>query len=139
MKDAQFLAKSRKAKIPTTGMHRVFRGLKFESDAELVKKGASFTSHRGFTLVELLVAMVLLSMVTLVVAMALRMSIRAWERGVEEGEHLQRRVAIPSLMEKQLGALVKKDPFDSGQGKHRGRRENPRGSASCPVWMRHGP
>ena len=61
--------------------------------------------------------MVLLSMVTLVVAMALRMSIRAWERGVEEGEHIQRRVAIPSLMEKQLGALVKIDPFDSGEGK----------------------
>ena len=57
--------------------------------------------------------MVLLSMVTLVVAMALKISIASWERGVEEGENIQRWVAIPSLMEKQLGALVKTDPFDN--------------------------
>jgi prepilin-type N-terminal cleavage/methylation domain-containing protein len=100
LKYAQFFAKSRKMKISTTGIHGVFRGLKFESDAELVQKGEYFKGLRGFTLVELLVAMVLLSMVTLVVAMALRMSIKAWERGVEEGEHIQRRVAIPSLMKK---------------------------------------
>ena len=80
-------------------------------------KGAFFKGLRGFTLVELLVAMVLLSMVTLVVAMALKISIESWERGVEEGENIQRWVAIPSLMEKQLGALVKTDPFDNREGK----------------------
>jgi prepilin-type N-terminal cleavage/methylation domain-containing protein len=80
-------------------------------------KGAFFKGLRGFTLVELLVAMVLLSMVTLVVAMALKLSIESWERGVEEGENIQRWVAIPSLMEKQLGSLVKADPFDNREGK----------------------
>jgi hypothetical protein len=42
LKNAQFCAKSRKTKILTTGIHGVFRGLKFESDAELVQKGAFF-------------------------------------------------------------------------------------------------
>ena len=42
LKNAQFCAKSRKTIILTTGIHRVFRGLKFEPDAELVQKGAFF-------------------------------------------------------------------------------------------------
>ena len=56
--------------------------------------------------------MVLLSMVTLVVATALRLSIESWERGAKEGEDIQVLVAIPGLMEKQLRSLVKNDPFD---------------------------
>ncbi len=67
---------------------------------------------RGFTLLELLVAMVLVSMVTLVAAMALKLAIESWERGVEEGEDAQLGVAIPALMGKQLSSLVKTDPFD---------------------------
>ena len=66
-------------------------------------KGAFFKGHRGFTLVELLVAMVLLSMVTLVVAMALKLSIESWEHGVEEGEDIQRWVAIPVSHGKTVG------------------------------------
>jgi len=42
LKNVQFCAKSRKTIILTTGIHGVFRGLKFESDAELVQKGAFF-------------------------------------------------------------------------------------------------
>jgi prepilin-type N-terminal cleavage/methylation domain-containing protein len=67
---------------------------------------------RGFTLLELLVAMVLVSMVTLIVAMALKLSIESWERGCEEGEDVQLWGAIPALMGKQLSSLVKADPFD---------------------------
>ncbi len=73
-------------------------------------------NRSGFTLVELLVAMVLLSMVTLVVAMALKIAIESWERGAEEGEDIQLWVAIPALMEKQLRSLVKNDPFKHGAG-----------------------
>jgi hypothetical protein len=40
LKNAQFCSSSRKAKILTTGIHVVFRGLKFESDAEIEQKGA---------------------------------------------------------------------------------------------------
>jgi len=74
-------------------------------------------NRKGFTLVELLVAMVLVSMVTLVVAMALRISIESWEHGVEEGENIQVRVAVPALMGKQLNSLVRTDPFDEAAKK----------------------
>jgi hypothetical protein len=40
LKDAEFCSSSRKARILTTGIHGVFRGLKFESDAEIEQKGA---------------------------------------------------------------------------------------------------
>ncbi|MBW1900107.1 MAG: type II secretion system protein [Deltaproteobacteria bacterium] len=74
-------------------------------------------NQSGFTLLELLVAMVLVSMVTLVVAIALRLSIESWEGGVEEGEDIQLWVAIPSLMTKQLDSLTRIDPFEKTGGK----------------------
>jgi len=40
LKNVQFCSSSRKAIILTTGIHRVFRGLKFEPDAEIGQKGA---------------------------------------------------------------------------------------------------
>ena len=42
LKNAQFRFSSRKAKILTTGIHWVFRGLKFEPDAEIGQKGVFF-------------------------------------------------------------------------------------------------
>jgi hypothetical protein len=39
LKNAQFRSSSRKARILTTGIHLVFRGLKFEPDAEIERKG----------------------------------------------------------------------------------------------------
>ena len=40
LKNVQFCSSSRKMKILTAGIHKVFRGLKFESDAEIGQKGA---------------------------------------------------------------------------------------------------
>ena len=40
LKNAQFCSRSRKIKILTTGIYLIFRGLKFESDAEIGQKGA---------------------------------------------------------------------------------------------------
>jgi hypothetical protein len=42
LKNAKFCFSSRKAKILTTGIHPVFRGLKFEPDAEIGQKGVFF-------------------------------------------------------------------------------------------------
>jgi hypothetical protein len=44
LKNAQFRSRSRKARILTTGILSVFRGLKFEPDAEIGRKGAFFKS-----------------------------------------------------------------------------------------------
>ena len=39
LKNRYFCSSSRKAIILTTGIHRVFRGLKFETDTEIGQKG----------------------------------------------------------------------------------------------------
>ncbi len=46
LKNVQFCSRARKAKILTTGIHGVFRGLKFEPDAGIGQKGAFF---KGFS------------------------------------------------------------------------------------------
>jgi len=40
--NVQFCSRSRKAKILTTGIHVVFRGLKFEPDADIGQISADF-------------------------------------------------------------------------------------------------
>jgi hypothetical protein len=42
LQNVNFCLSSRKAIILTTGIHGVFRGLKFEPDAEIEQKGAFF-------------------------------------------------------------------------------------------------
>jgi len=51
LKNVQFCSSSRKAKILTAGIHGVFRGLKFKSDAEIEQKGA-FCKGLTFSLKE---------------------------------------------------------------------------------------
>lgn len=63
-------------------------------------------NNRGFTLIEVIVAMVLASMVTLIMALALRVSLQAWERGAGEGDRAQIETALPALLERQLEAAV---------------------------------
>jgi len=42
LKNGNFCSSSRKAKISTTGIYRIFRGLKFEHDAEIGQISADF-------------------------------------------------------------------------------------------------
>jgi prepilin-type N-terminal cleavage/methylation domain-containing protein len=66
---------------------------------------------RGFTLLELVVAMALVALVTLIAATAFRLTVQAWERGVEEGESRQIQSALPTLLERQLATRVIKQVF----------------------------
>lgn len=68
-------------------------------------------SSRGYTLLEIMVAMVLVSTVTLIATMALRLSMNAWERGRQEGEVGALRVTLPLLLEHQLASLVDQADF----------------------------
>jgi hypothetical protein len=47
LKNAQFCSRSKKAKIITAGIPKVFRGLEFEPDAEIGQKGAFFKGLIG--------------------------------------------------------------------------------------------
>lgn len=69
----------------------------------------------GFTLLELLVAMLMVSMVTIIIAQALKLSINAWDRAQREGDTFQARTVIPSLLMKQLDSIVKEKAFAPGQ------------------------
>jgi len=60
----------------------------------------------GFTLLEILVAMILVLLVTLISTQALRLTIQAWERTEKEGDAKQIRVALPDLIHNQLESLV---------------------------------
>ena len=55
--------------------------------------------------------MVLVSVVTLVATMALRLSMNAWERGRQEGEIGALSVTLPLLLEHQLTSLVDQASF----------------------------
>ena len=68
-------------------------------------------STRGFTLLEVLVAMVLVSVVTLIATMALRLTMNSWERGRQEGEVGALRVTLPLLLDHQLTSLVDQAAF----------------------------
>ena len=46
LKNAQFWSRSKRAKISTTGIYGIFRGLKFESDAEIGQINADFERGR---------------------------------------------------------------------------------------------
>ncbi|MBN2232429.1 MAG: prepilin-type N-terminal cleavage/methylation domain-containing protein [Deltaproteobacteria bacterium] len=69
------------------------------------------SSRRGFTLLEVLVAMVLMSVVTLIAAMALRQVMDSWDRGRREGEVGALTVTLPRLLDRQLGSLMDIAPF----------------------------
>jgi len=63
--------------------------------------------NSGFTLIEVIVAMVLVSMITLIMAFALKINLDAWERGNSEGDKLQIGVVLPNMLERQLRYIVK--------------------------------
>jgi prepilin-type N-terminal cleavage/methylation domain-containing protein len=68
--------------------------------------------EKGFTLLEILVALILVSMVALTVALAFKVGVGAWERGVKEGEDPQVRMIIPLLIQRQTTAAVRTNVFN---------------------------
>ena len=66
---------------------------------------------KGFTLIEVVVAMVLVSMLTLILALAFRMTLQTWERGNREAEALQLKVVLPTLVARQLLMVVTQTSF----------------------------
>ena len=73
-----------------------------------------FVENKGFTLIEVMVAMVLVSMVTLVAAQGLRFSLNAFERANREGDAPRIITALPSLMSRQLQAAKTAMAFQKG-------------------------
>ena len=58
--------------------------------------------NNGFSLVELIIAITILSFVAVIIGNAFRLGIQAWERGEREIERTQRLRSLSSLMSQQL-------------------------------------
>ncbi len=69
----------------------------------------------GFTLLEILVAMVMVALVTLILMMAFRLTLQAWERTSSEGESRQMLSALPTLLGNQLDARAVNNLFGQAQ------------------------
>ncbi|MBI5195759.1 MAG: prepilin-type N-terminal cleavage/methylation domain-containing protein [Nitrospirae bacterium] len=66
-----------------------------------------FTVHcsKGFTLLELLIAMIILSLVAVVIGAGYHIGINAWEKGEAEINETQRLRAISALMSQQMKSM----------------------------------
>jgi prepilin-type N-terminal cleavage/methylation domain-containing protein len=92
--------------------HSVFRLEAGEGRLSSGKGRTPGPGEDGFTLLEILVALILVSMVTLTVALAFKIGVGAWERGVKEGEDPQVRMIIPLLIQRQTTAAVRTNVFN---------------------------
>jgi general secretion pathway protein J len=63
------------------------------------------SGNRGFTLLELLISMTILSLITLLVFGALRTGIRAWEKGEKNIDGRQRERIVLNMIKRQLASI----------------------------------
>lgn len=73
-----------------------------------------FSDHSGFTLIEVIVSMILVSMITLIMAFALKINLEAWERGNSEGDKVQISIVLPKMLEHQLRYIISGAQLASG-------------------------
>lgn len=77
------------------------------------------TGERGFTLLELLISMTILAVVATLIFGALRLGIRAWEKGEESIEYNQRTRIVLDIMKRQIAsACVEKNTLFMGDGEN---------------------
>lgn len=62
--------------------------------------------ERGFTLLELLISITLMAVIVVILSMAVRAGLRAWERGQEANDTLMRESSIENLISRQLKTVI---------------------------------
>ncbi len=68
-------------------------------------QGRVSNSHRGFTLLELLISLTILSVIVVIVFGALRIGSRAWEKGERELASRQRQRIVLDLVKRQMASM----------------------------------
>jgi len=82
--------------------------------AEIGQTGAFYKGRNGFTLVELLISLMILSIILVIVLGAFRVGVRAWEKGEQDIDSNQRSRIVLSLIKQQLSSIVlKKTTIDA--------------------------
>ncbi len=73
------------------------------------KKGILNSQGRGFTLLELLISITILAMIVVIMFGALRIGIRAWEKGEKEVDIRQKQRIVLDLIKRQLASISATD------------------------------
>jgi general secretion pathway protein J len=63
-------------------------------------------AEKGFTLLELLISLTIVSIIVLLIFSALRIGIRAWEKGEKDIDFIQQKRIVREMLEKQLKSVV---------------------------------
>ena len=71
--------------------------------------------HRGFTLLELLMSLTILSILVVIIFGALRIGVRAWEKGEKEVDAHQRHRIVLELMKQHLSSIRLKKIIKEGE------------------------
>lgn len=74
-----------------------------------------YKSVKGFTLLELLISLTILAMILVLIFSALRIGIRAWEKGEADIEMHQRRRTVLQLVKRQLSSIVVRKIKENGK------------------------
>jgi general secretion pathway protein J len=82
-------------------------------NANRVKKLSG--NNRGFTLLELLIALTIVSLIVVIIFGALRIGIRAWEKGEKDVDHRQRQRIVLDLIKRQLASTCVGDLWGGDQ------------------------
>ncbi|WP_276571839.1 PulJ/GspJ family protein [Desulfonema magnum] len=76
------------------------------------------TAHdqtRGFTLLELLISLTIISVIVVIISGALRIGVRAWEKGEQDIETRQRYRIVLDLMKRQLTSICLRKMTDKSR------------------------
>ena len=67
---------------------------------------ASHLNKKGFTLLELMVTVTLVAIVVLLLSLGLKLTVRAWEKGKQQGSRSDIITSLPRVLERQLECAV---------------------------------
>jgi general secretion pathway protein J len=72
-------------------------------------------NSRGFTLLELLIALTIVALIVVIIFSALRIGIRAWEKGEKDVDMRQRQRIVLDLIKRQLASTCASDVWGRDQ------------------------
>jgi general secretion pathway protein J len=82
---------------------------------QIFLKPGALHANSGFTLLELLMSLTILSIIVVIIFGALRIGVRAWEKGEQDVDVRQRHRIVLDLMKKQLSSIRLKKIKNEGQ------------------------
>lgn len=82
---------------------------------EIFLKPSAIHQNNGFTLLELLMSLTILSIIVVIIFGALRIGVRAWEKGEKQVDAHQRQRIVLDLMKQQLSSICLKKIKKEGQ------------------------